>query len=409
MVSMKEALSLILRESRPLPAQETVFSEALGSVLAQDVVASDNIPSFDNSAMDGFAVRAADTAGAADGSPGSLQLRDSVAAGHVSGHRLLEGEAVKIMTGAPLPEGADAVIEVEATREEEGFVYVSKEIATGANVRPAGEDVTKGSTVLSPGSPLGPAEVGMLAGLGQSEVKVHRRPRVAVLATGSELVGVDEELTPGKIRDSNSYTAAAQCRALGLDPVRLGVAPDDRSSTKRLMEEGLEYDVLITSGGVSVGEYDFVKEVQDELGVERKFWGVAIKPGKPLSFGVREGTLVFGVPGNPVAAMVSFELFIRPALLKLMGHQRVLRSVRKAVLREDARNRHGRVHVMRVRAWREGGRWIVSNTGPQGSGILRSMVLANGLVLVPEETGGLHAGDEVDLILLREEGEEPEE
>src|SRR5665811_1362329 len=354
MVTMQEALSLILKEAQPLPAEKKAFWEAQGFVLTQDVVAPHNVPPFDNSAMDGFAVRAVDTAGADVDSPRALRVRASVAAGHTTDHRVVEGEAVKIMTGAPMPAGADAVVEVESTKEEGDSVFIGKEVRSGENVRMAGEDVTEGSIVLPEGSSIGPAAVGLLASLGHSQVQVHRKPRVAVLATGSELVGVDQDLAPGQIRDSNSYTAAAQCRTLGLDPVRLGVAPDDKESTRRLVGEGLEYDVLITSGGVSVGEYDFVKDVQDELGVDRRFWRVAMKPGRPLSFGVRDGTLVFGVPGNPVAAMVSFEIFIRPALLRLM-------------------------------------------------------VLANGLVLVPEDSRGLAAGDEVDLLLLEEEREELED
>jgi molybdopterin molybdotransferase len=193
---------------------------------------------------------------------------------------------------------------------------------------------------------------------------------------------------------------------LGIEAERLGIAPDEYEATRSLLERGMTYDVLITSGGVSVGDFDFVKEVQDDLGVQRRLWRVAMKPGKPLVFGVRDGCLVFGVPGNPVAAMVSFELFIRPALLRLMGHRRVLRPVYRAVMHEDLINRHGRVHVVRVRAWREGNTWHASSTGPQGSGILKSMVNADGLVFVPADTGGIRAGDVVDMTLLREQARE---
>jgi molybdopterin molybdotransferase len=308
------------------------------------------------------------------------------------------------MTGAPIPEGADAVVQVERTEEAEGLVRVFEAVEPGTSIRRAGEDVRRGQAVLSRGDVVGPAEIGVMASLGFATVSVHRRPRVAILSTGTELVEVDRPVGPGQIRNSNSYTLEAQCRQLGISPMRLGIAPDDYEETCRLMAQGLdEHDVLITSGGVSVGEFDFVKDVQEALGVERRLWQVAMKPGKPLVFGVRREKLVFGVPGNPVASMVSFELFIRPALLRLMGYRKVLRPVRRAVLQEDVANRHGRVYVVRVRAWREGDRWVAGTTGPQGSGILRSMVLANGLVFVPAESSGLRAGDEVDLMLLRED------
>jgi molybdopterin molybdotransferase len=223
---------------------------------------------------------------------------------------------------------------------------------------------------------------------------------VAVLSTGSELVEPGEPLRPGMIRNSNGYSLEALCLEVGVEVTRLGVAPDEYQATRRLMEQGLDYDVLITSGGVSVGEFDFVKEVQDDLGVERRLWRVAMKPGKPLAFGVRGDRLVFGVPGNPVAAMISFELFVRPALRRLMGYRQVHRPVYRAVMRESLHNRHGRTHVVRVRAWWEKGSWHATSTGPQGSGILSSMVLANGLVFVPGES--VEAGQEADLVLLRE-------
>lgn len=402
MINIKEALERVLAEAKPLAPEEKPLPEILGQALAEDVFAPHDIPPFDNSAMDGFAVRAADTAGASAAVPVSLALRETIPAGHDPSEVVGPGEAAKIMTGAPLPAGADSVVEVEVTREEDGRVFILKEFTFGTNVRRHGEDVVRGQQVLSAGDVAGPAEIGFLASLGFSRVSVHRRPRVAVISTGSELVEPGQPLSPGKIRNSNGYSLEAQCRQLGLEPERLGIAPDEYEATRRLMEQGLGYDVLITSGGVSVGEYDFVKDVQEDLGVERRLWQVAMKPGKPLAFGVRGDTLVFGVPGNPVAAMVSFELFVRPALLRLMGYRRVKRPVFRAVLQEPVKNRAGRVQVVRVRAWWEDGRWLASSTGPQGSGILRSMVLANGLVFVPAEATSLPAGAEVDLVLLRE-------
>ena len=412
MISIEEARALILAEAKPLPLESRELSDAFGAVLAAPVLASHDVPPFDNSAMDGFAVLAADTLGAASDAPVELTVGETIPAGHSAATALHSGQAFKIMTGAPMPAGADAVVQVEDT-ESDGAdsagerVRVLRVVTSGLNVRRAGEDVAAGMRVLSPGAVLLAGEIGVLASLGYPRVAVHRRPRVAILSTGSELVEVDQPLGPGQIRNSNSYTLEAQCRSLGIAAERLGIAPDDYESTRRMVERGLQYDVLITSGGVSVGEFDFVKDVQDSLGVERRLWKVAMKPGKPLAFGVHGDTLVFGVPGNPVAAMVSFELFIRPALLRLMGHERVLRPLYKAVLHEDLPNRHGRVHVVRVRAWREGERWHVSSTGPQGSAMIRSMVAADGLIFVPARDEGLKVGELVDLMMLREEAVAP--
>ncbi|MBU2603813.1 MAG: molybdopterin molybdotransferase MoeA [Actinobacteria bacterium] len=405
MITIEEARRLVLAEAAALQPEELAVAETLGRVLARDVVAPHAIPPFDNSAMDGFAVRAADTTGAGE-KPIRLRISETVPAGHVARLELNAGEAVKIMTGAPMPRGADAVVEVESTEADGDHVLICRQVDVGTSVRFAGEDVRAGDTVLHAGDVVGPAEIGLAASMGQPVLLVHRRPRVAIVSTGSELVEIDQSIAPGQIRNSNSYSMQAQCREVGIDAERLGIAPDERGATRRLLEKGLGYDVLITSGGVSVGEFDFVKDVQDELGVERKLWQVAMKPGKPLVFGVRGGCLVFGVPGNPVAAMVSFELFVRPALLTMMGHRKVLRPTYRAIIEEDLPNRHGRVQVVRVRARRVGDRWYATSTGPQGSGILRSMVNADGLVFVPADTHGIKAGDEVEMTLLRDEARE---
>jgi molybdopterin molybdotransferase len=254
---------------------------------------------------------------------------------------------------------------------------------------------------------LGPAEIGLLASLGFAQVMVHRRPRVAIISTGSELVEVDKPLGPGQIRNSNSYSLQAMCREMGVEAHPFGIVPDDYLATRRLIEAGLDYDVLLTSGGVSVGKFDFVKDVQDELGVQRKLWGIAMKPGKPMAFGVRGRTLVFGLPGNPVSAMVSFELFVKPALLRLMGHRRTTRPLYQAIIEEDVNNPDGRTYVVRVRAWREDGTWHVSSTGAQGSGMLKSMVGANGMAFIPGGARGVKAGEPVDFLLLRENLDEP--
>jgi molybdopterin molybdotransferase len=406
LIDIGEARSRILHEALPLSVEAQPIADALGMVLADDVVAPLNIPPFDNSAMDGFAVRARDVDQAKPDHGVGLAVVETIAAGEVAVGRLESGQAIKIMTGAPMPDGADAVVQVEHTRETDGRVQVLEAAKAGKNIRRAGEDVAAGDLALAAGKVLGPAEVGLLAGLGLSSVSVHRRPRVAIASTGSELVEVDRPLGPGQIHNSNGHVLCALCRQLGVEPDMLGIVPDDYETTRVILAEGLERDVLITSGGVSVGEFDFVKDVHAELGVERRLWGVAMKPGKPLVFGVRGRTLVFGLPGNPASAMVSFELFVRPALLRLMGHSRVFRRLRKAVADEDFRSTEGRVHVVRVRAWREGEDWHVSATGDQSSARLRSMVGANGLVLVPGLSQGVRAGGKVDLLLLQEGLEE---
>ena len=402
-ISIDEARARVLAEASPLPAEERPIEALFGYVLAEGVVSSLNVPPFDNSAMDGFAVFAADVVDAGPDTPVALVLRDTIPAGYVAEHHLNRGETAKIMTGAPMPQGANAVVQSELASEADGKVLIFEAAKPGLNVRRTAEDIAVGDRVLAAGAELGPAEIGVLASLGLPTLKVYRRPRVAVLSTGSELVEVDQPLAPGKIRNSNSYALQAYCQQIGVEVTRLGIAPDDYDSTLRMVEEGLTYDVLITSGGVSVGEFDFVKNVQDALGVERRLWGVAMKPGKPLVFGVKGPTLVFGLPGNPVSAMVSFELFVKPALLRLMGHKRVVKPLYKAIVEEDVFSKDGRTYVVRVRAWREDDRWHVSSTGPQGSGILRSMVGANGLIFVPGAPKGVRAGQEVDFLLLRED------
>jgi molybdopterin molybdotransferase len=407
LISLEEARSRVLQEALPLSVESRPTTEALGMVVAEDVIAPFSIPPFDNSAMDGFAVRARDTDRAKPNDGVELVLAETIAAGEVATNRLERGQAIKIMTGAPIPANADAVVQSELTLEASGRVQIFERVRPGSNIRRAGEDVEAGSRALPAGSVLGPAEIGLLAGLGLARVSVHRRPRVAIVSTGSELVELDQPLGPGQIHNSNSYTLFALCRQLGVEPDVLGIVPDDYDATRAILSEGLERDVLLTSGGVSVGEFDFVKEVHRELGVEQRLWGVAMKPGKPMMFGVRGRTLVFGLPGNPASAMVSFELFVRPALLRLMGHRATTRPLYKAVVGEDLKNTDGRVHVVRVRAWREGKTWRVSTTGSQSSARLRSMIGANGLIFVPGDPAGVVAGEEVDLLLLREELEEP--
>jgi molybdopterin molybdotransferase len=406
-ISLNEAIDLVLAEVRPVSQERLPLLEALGRVTAAEVVSPAEVPSFDNSAMDGFAVRGADLAGVAQGE--GLVITAEIPAGRPSGEPLEPGAAARIMTGAPLPEGADTVVQVEHTQERDGRVFVQKAPAVGSNVRYAAEDVRRGDVVLPRGALLGPAEIGLLTSIGVEQLAVARRPRVAIIATGSELVPPGRPLGPGQIRNSNSFTAWGQVLAAGAEPVLLGIAPDDRDETRRLIARALDEDVTITSGGVSVGDYDFVKQVEDELGVERRLWGVATKPGKPFAFGVHKGRLVFGVPGNPVAAMVSFELYIRPALLALQGRHDIWRPWLTAIADEPVKATRDRVEVRRCLLSRdESGGWRFTTTGPQGSGILRSMVLADGLVVVPARHPAGPAGEPHLVVLLEgSRGERP--
>jgi molybdopterin molybdotransferase len=402
LIGIHEALDTVLAAVHPLPGQEVTLQDALGRAAAADIVSPEPVPSFDNSAMDGYTVRGADL----EAGRREFTVVEDIPAGRWSDRELLPGEAAKIMTGAPLPPGADTVVQVEHTRQTDVHLVVEEAPRAGANVRRAAEDVAAGDLVIPAGTRLGPAEIGLLASIGLQRLSVANKPRVTILATGSELVPPGKPLGPGQIRNSNSFTAAAQTVAAGGDPVLLGIARDDLDETRRLMDAALKSDVVITSGGVSVGEYDFVKQVQEELGVERRFWGVATKPGKPLAFGVRQETLVFGVPGNPVASMVSFELYIRPALLALQGRRDLYRPYVFAAAEEPVKGTRNRTEARRCRLVHRGRGWGFTTTGPQGSAILRSMALADSLAFIPPGYPGGQAGEEFLVILLDGTSEE---
>ena len=350
MISINSALDAVLAAVTPMAAEEIELLATFDRVLAETVISPEDVPSFDNSAMDGYALRGADL----DSGCRDLRVTVEIPAGRHSDVLLAAGEAAKIMTGAPLPPGADTVVPVEQTTQEGATVSILQSVAPGENVRHRAEDIRRGDVLLERGTLLGPAEVGLLASVGVGLLPVACRPRVAILATGSELVPQGAPLGPGQIRNSNSYTAYGQVLAAGGQPVPLGIARDDLEETRRLIARALEENVALTSGGVSVGEFDFVKQVQEELGVERRFWRVAVKPGKPLAFGVRGPCLAFGVPGNPVAAMVSFELFIRPALLIMQGCRDPYRPSVLAAADEPVARGKGRAEARRCRVRREG-------------------------------------------------------
>jgi molybdopterin molybdotransferase len=400
MVTVDEALNKILSNIYPLGVERVSILDALGRVIAEDIYANRDIPPLDNSAMDGYALKFKDVQKASSNNPVRLEVIEDLPAGFISKKKVEGGKAVRIMTGAPIPKGADAVIPVEETKKEDGYVLIFKAAAMGENIRKSGEDVKKGDRVISKGDMIRPAEVGMLASVGRSFISVYQRPLVAILCTGDELVDVDGELDEVKIISSNSYTLAAQVKDCGAIPLQLGIAKDRKEEIEEKLRQGTRADVLISSAGVSVGDYDFVKDVMKNLGMEMVFWKVAMRPGQPLAFGTIAGKPVFGLPGNPVSSMISFEQFVRPSLLKMMGHRQLFRPVIEAILKEEIKKIVGRRYFIRGSVSFEKNEYFVTTTGEQGSGILRSMVKANGLIVIPENQEIVRAGEKVKVQLL---------
>ena len=399
MLSVEEARQQMLETIPVLPTEKRGILECTNYVLAEELKATENIPPFDNSAMDGYAVRAADVKDASKENPIVLSVVETIAAGYAPEKHVSAGEAARIMTGAMMPEGADAVVMQEVTELNGDKVTIFESVEKNENVRFTGESVQHGDSVMLPGKVLRPPEVSMLASLNCSEVTVYQKPKVAIVSTGDELTPLGEPLTPGKIRDSNRYGIFAQVQNAGGIPIDMGIAPDDEAETERIFRESIaKADALITSGGVSVGEHDIVKNVLTKLG-EMNFWRVAMKPGKPQAYGKIDGKPVFGLPGNPVSSLVVFELFVRPALLKMAGHTDLLRPTFKATLETDVTNKDGRVNFMRAILTEQDGKYTAKTTGPQGSGILHSLVLANGLITIPSGAA-LPAGKTVDAQFL---------
>jgi molybdopterin molybdotransferase len=401
MLTVEEALARVLDAFHPLEPERAPILEALGRVLAEDVYADADIPPHANSSMDGYAVQAADTAGANADRPTRLRVIGEIAAGYIPETEVTPGTAMRIMTGAPIPPGADAVVQVEDTASDSEWVDIFAETPQGQYIRPAGEDVRQGELVLQEGTVIRPQEIGMLATLGHKEVLVHRRPRVAILATGDEVVEVDTPLMPGKIRNANSYANAAQVVKHGGIPILLGIARDNVEALKERIRTGLEQhvDLFLTSGGVSVGEFDLVKDVLAAEG-EIDFWRVQMKPGKPLAFGQIGGAPILGLPGNPVSVMVSFEIFVRPAILKMLGRTDLERPTVEATLMDRIKHKDNRRHYLRVRVEERDGEYYAYLTGGQGSGILSSMVKANALAIIPEDWDRAPAGARVRVMVL---------
>lgn len=407
LISVAEARDAVLARVRGRLSSEAVpLDEAFGRVLVAEGVAPEDVPGFDNSAMDGFAVRAADTEGAASGAPVRLEVAAESRAGAPAERRLQAGEAFRISTGGALPEGADAVVRLEEAVERGGRIEFEVAVSPGRDIRRAGEDIRAGETILRPGTRLGAAELGVLASLGVAEPECARRPRLALVCTGDELLGPDEPMRPGGVRNSNAHTIPALARQAGADVISVERCPDEPEATREALERALGADVAVVCGGVSVGQHDYVKAALAELGAEQAFWGVALRPGRPTWFGVRGGppgesaALAFGLPGNPVSAFVTFVLFVRPALLALTGAGEDPLAA-TATLTADVPRLPKRDQAVRcsLELGEEG--WLATPTGPQGSHVLTSMLGADALAVVAAGSEPARSGERIPIRLLR--------
>jgi molybdopterin molybdotransferase len=405
--TVHEASQRILAAAKPLGVEHVPLATALGRVLAEDVRSPLDHPPWDNSSMDGYAVRAADVTTASDAAPTVLPVLETVRAGQRPSRRLEAGTAIRVMTGAPVPDGADTVIRVEDTNGGEHSVAIRDARDAGRNVRPRGEDLRIGDIAVPRGTTLGPAHLGVLASVGVAQAPVHRVPRVAVLASGDELVDVDrfdEVLRGDRIVSSNSYTLRASVQAAGAEPVYLGIAPDDPAAYERQLRGVSGCDLLITSGGVSVGAFDFTKDVLRSLGAALHLWRVKMRPGAPLGFGTLGDMPWLGLPGNPVSAMVTFELFARPLIRRLRGEGRIFARTMHLRVRDEIVLAAPLTHFMRVTIeWADDGPWA-RLTGPQGSGLLTSMARADALLVIPPEQQRVQPGTTLEALLLGERG-----
>jgi molybdopterin molybdotransferase len=413
MIPVEEAQSLVLARIHRLEPETVSVLDALGCVLSSDIVSDIDVAPFDNSAMDGYAVRTSDTGGASDGSPVVLRVMEHIAAGMVPQRELGPGEVSRIMTGAPVPAGADAVVMVESTEGIEnaggagGTVAIKAPAALGDHIRRAGEEIRAGDVALRCGEIVGAAGIGLLAALGRPTVEVYRRPRVAIVSTGDELVDITERPGPGKIRNANSYALSAQVLLAGGVPHVLGVARDNVADTKAILSRAPEFDLMVSTGGVSMGDFDVVKDVLAEIG-DVDFWKVAMRPGAPQTYGTIGPTPFFGLPGNPTSTMVGFELFVRPSIRKMRGFTALARPRVMARLATDVRKKSDRRYFLRgvlepAAAPRAEARYDVRLAGSQSSAMLTAMHRANCLVSLPEHESAVAAGSIVECIRLDQE------
>jgi molybdopterin molybdotransferase len=404
-LSVESAQKCVLQSVARLIAEPVRLEDSLGRVLAEDVRANRDLPPYNVSAMDGFALRSKDLANL----PATLEIIEDIKAGDMPTRTVMPGQCARIMTGAPVPQGADAVIRVEDTLAlAQTRVQISRAVKPGNDIRVQGEGMRDGDVVLTSGTEITPGVIGVLATVKCALVQVYRHPRVAILSTGNELEDMDDPVDPNKIPNSNSYALMAQVQALGIEPTLLGIARDDPAELAEYLQRGLKFDVLLVSGGTSVGVHDYVRPTTEALGVQMKFWRVAMKPGHPVAFGILQrnidgttkDTFIFGLPGNPVSSMVCFEQFVAPALRRMMGHARVYRRTLAARLTHHVKHQAGRTEFIRVTLAQEEDGYAATSTGAQGSGMLLSMARADGLLVVPADSTGVAADSVVTVQLL---------
>lgn len=398
MPSFEEARGIILAHVKPLGEETVPLMDAFGRLVSRDIIAPWDLPLYDNSAMDGFAVHAADCTSA----PTRLSITGFLPAGGDAAATVEPGCAVRIMTGAPIPPGCNAVVPVEDAEVDGDHVVINQKVLPRQHVRVRGGDVGSGAPVLTEGTGIRPAEVGMLAAMGQALVPVYRKARIAILSTGDELIELGERPVSGKVINSNALSLAAAVREAGAEPVLVGIARDNVENHREKMLQGLCCDALITSAGVSAGDRDLVREVAAGLGAEEHFWKIGMKPGGPTAFSTWQGKPIFSLPGNPVSTMVTFELLVKPALLKMMGHRKVVPPFVKGILAEDAHKKPGKLHFIRVTVKKRHGRHVAYCAGEQHTAILSTMTRCDALAALPCDATFIPAGSEVDLALLRE-------
>ncbi|MGV7221103.1 MAG: molybdopterin molybdotransferase MoeA [Nitrospinales bacterium] len=400
MITVDEALKTILAKIPFKGLEKIPISQALGRVLMEDIIAKRSNPPMDNSAMDGYALISTDILSATPENPVHLKMTDEVAAGYVAEKTLEKGQAIRIMTGAPIPKGADSVIMQEDTEKDGDHILIKDKTEVEENIRLAGEDVKEGETVIQKGVTITPAHIGMMAVAGKASIFVSQRPLVGILSTGDELVDLDETPTGPCIYNSNGYMLEAQIRSAGGIPCYMGIATDDEKDLMEKFESALKCDIVVSSGGVSVGDYDLVKASLKKMGQDMLFWKVSMKPGKPLAFGKINDKPIFGLPGNPVSSYVSFEQFARPAIKKMMGASDLKRKTVQARLTKSIKKKAGRLHFLTsIVSW-EDGEPTVTPAQEQGSGILKSTVYANGLLIFPLEESEIAEGEMVTVQLL---------
>ncbi len=401
-ISVKEALNIILEHSHTTSTEKVFLNESLNRVIAEDIVAPYNIPYFDNSAMDGYAIKSEDTQNATKNNPVKLKIINEIPAGKLDEITLKSGEAVKIMTGGIIPTGANAVARVEITKQEKDFVYIFEEVKKEKDLRKSGEDVKQGSLTIKKDTLITPAVMGMLAALGKAYIKVYRKPAVSVIVTGDEILDIDEPYIPGKIRNSNGFTLLGLLKQFNITPFITEIVKDKKDAILEIIKSCLNSDIILSTGGVSMGDYDFIKDIVPELGFEPIFWRVRVKPGKPLFFAKKDKILYFGIPGNPVSTMSTFYNFILPCIKKMNNMLNLDLFTLKATLKENIKRKDLRSEFLRGILTKENDKFYVKTTGSQGSGILSSMIKGNCFIYIEEGLDDIKKGSSVTVKLFNE-------